>query len=246
MPNINYNIRPYIVLNGKKSSSIPGLIISKLSPITKPAIRVRTEQIDGRDGDIVTKLGYSAYDKTIEIGLSYGYNMDDIIDYFNTSGKVVFSNEPDLYYNYAIYNQIDFTKLIRFKKAKITLHVQPFKYSDSESEKTFDLSSGSGESVYIRNNGNYESRPTFTIRGAGDINLSINGMQILTINLASVGQTIIIDSSEMNAFNADRSALLNRLVSGNYDDVILRVGKNEISYTGSVSEIRIDNYSRWL
>lgn len=242
----NYSTRPYIVLNGKRSDSIPGLIISKLPPITKPGKRVMTETIDGRDGDIVTELGYSAYDKTIEVGLSYGYNVDDIIDYFNSSGKVVFSNEPDLYYNYAIYKQIDFTKLIRFKKATITFHTQPFKYSDSESEKTFDLSSGSGESVYIRNNGNFYSKPTLTIRGAGSIDLYINNRQILTLNLSAAGQTIIIDSEAMNAYNADRSALLNRLVAGNYDDVILKVGKNDISYIGSVSEIRVNNYSRWL
>lgn len=242
----NFNTRPYIVLNGVDSRSIPGLIISKLPPISKPLMRTKTEQIDGRDGDIVTTLGYAAYDKNIEIGLSYGFNMDDIIDFFNGSGKVVFSNEPDRYYNYAIYAQIDFNKLIRFKKATVTLHTQPFKYSDSESEQTYDTSSGSGEPIYIRNNGNIYSKPTITIRGSGDINININGRQILTIDLATVGQTIIIDATAMNAYNADRSVLLNRLVSGNYDDVIFKVGKNEITYTGSVSEIRIDNYSRWL
>ena len=97
------NIRPYIILNDVASLTIQGLIISSLPAITKPQIRTQIEQIDGRDGDIVTQLGYAAYDKAVQIGLSYGYDIDDVIQFFNSSGKVVFSNEPEKYYNYAIY-----------------------------------------------------------------------------------------------------------------------------------------------
>ena len=242
----NFNIRPYIVLNGVNSQMIPGLIISKLPKISKPLQRTLVETVDGRDGDIVTELGYAAYDKTLEIGLSYEYNIDDIIEFFNGSGTVVFSNEPDKYYFYAIYNQIDFEKLIRFKTATVTLHVQPFKYSDNESEKTFKLTPGSPSPISIRNNGNIYSKPTITITGSGDINFFINSRQILTITLPAIGQTIVINASEMNAYSEDGSTFLNRLVNGNYDNVLLKVGKNVISYTGSVSEIRIDNYTRWI
>ena len=242
----NFNTRPYIVLNGKSSRLIPGLIISKLPPITKPLMRTQVETVDGRDGDIITPLGYAAYDKDIEIGLANEYNIDDIIAYFNTSGKVVFSNEPDMYYFYSIYAQIDYEQLIRFKKATVTLHVQPFKYSDSESEKTFNLTPGTPEQIEIRNKGNIYSKPTITITGSGDINLFINGMQILTVDLATVGQTIVINASDMNAYSSDGSTLLNRLVSGNYDNIRLGIGNNSITYTGSVSEIRIANYSRWI
>ena len=242
----NFNTRPYIVLNGENSQTIPGLIISKLPKISKPLQRTLVETVDGRDGDIVTELGYAAYDKTLEIGLSYEYNIDDIIEFFNGSGKVVFSNEPDKYYFYAIYNQIDFEKLIRFKTATVTLHVQPFKYSDNESEKKFTLTPGSPSPISIRNNGNIYSKPTITITGSGDINFFINSRQILTITLPAIGQTIVINASEMNAYSADGATFLNRLVNGNYNDIKLKVGKNEISYTGSVSEIRIDNYTRWI
>ena len=47
----------YISLNGYKSTLIKGLLISELPPITKPLQRNKVEEIDGRDGDIVTKLG---------------------------------------------------------------------------------------------------------------------------------------------------------------------------------------------
>lgn len=119
----------YIVLNGMKSTLIKGLLISELPPITKPLIRTKTEEIDGRDGDIVTKLGYAAYDKKMTIGLYGDYDIDEVIEYFNSSGEVLFSNEPDKIYRYQINNAIDFDRLLRFRTATVVFHVQPFKYS---------------------------------------------------------------------------------------------------------------------
>ena len=119
----------YVVLNGAKSTDVKGLLIQSLPPISKPLIRTSVEEIDGRDGDIVTKLGYSAYDKQMSIGLFGDYNVDDVIQFFDSEGTVIFSNEPDKFYNYKIIQQIDFEKLLRFKTATVTFHVQPFKYS---------------------------------------------------------------------------------------------------------------------
>lgn len=128
----------YIILNGKRSSLVKGLLIQSLPAITKPQIRTSIQTIDGRDGDIVTTLGYSAYDRTMKIGLFGDYDIDEIITYFNSSGIVIFSNEPDKFYNYQILKQIDFEKLMRFKTATVTFHVQPFKYSAVDDVITFD------------------------------------------------------------------------------------------------------------
>lgn len=119
----------YVVLNGVKSNTIKGLLIQELPPISKPLMRTEIEQIDGRDGDIITNLGYSAYDKEMTIGLYGDFDIDDVIAYFASSGTVTFSNEPDKYYNYQIIQQIDFERLIRFRQATVTFHVQPFKFS---------------------------------------------------------------------------------------------------------------------
>lgn len=243
---MNANARPYIILNNVSSRSIQGLLISELPPISKPKQRTRVETIDGRDGDIVTPLGFSAYKKKVKIGLTYDYDIDDIIEYFNSEGKVVFSNEPEKYYKYTIYDQIDFERLIRFKTADINFHVQPFKFSDIESVITVNLDpTKSAGSFTIRNNGNYYSRPKLTIRGSGDILLYINQVQILKISL-NTDQTIVIDAETMNATSLSGATLLNRLVTGNYDNIKLKVGSNTISYTGTVASIKIDNYSRWI
>ena len=359
-----------IILNGTSSSEIKGLIIQSLPPISKPKMRTITEEIDGRDGDISTELGFAAYDKSIIIGLSYDYDIDEVISYFDSAGTVTFSNEPDKYYKYQIFEQIDFERLIRFRTATVKMHVQPFKYSTIETLKAFtsnllafnnftketngitlnanannglvhitgngsaatefympidalQLSAGSyifnayaseqganacsirliynspsnansfgGQYVtlqnnsnvtiqatldenktynyiyfyiaantrldfylnlsfsgtnngdfVIRNSGNYFSRPTFTIVGAGTINLSINNIQIFVINLGNEGY-ITIDSEQMEAYSGD--ILKNRLVTGDYDNCILNVGKNEVSVSGNVTDLYIENYSRWI
>jgi len=125
-------MRNYIILNGQNSNSISGLLIQSLAPISKPQMRTQTEEIDGRPGDIVTDLGFSSYDKEITIGLYGNFDINEVIAYFNSQGVVTFSNEPDKYYNYQIYDQIDFERLVRYRTATVTMHCQPFKYSTIE------------------------------------------------------------------------------------------------------------------
>lgn len=127
----------YIELNGEKSTDVKGLIIQSLPPISKPKMRTSIETIDGRDGDVVTKLGYSAYDRQLGIGLHGDFDIDDAIAFFDSEGEVVFGNEPDKYYRYSILEQIDFERLIRFRTAKVKMHVQPFKYDAVD--RTFDI-----------------------------------------------------------------------------------------------------------
>lgn len=127
----------YIELNGEKSTNVKGLIIQSLPPITKPKMRTSKEEIDGHDGDIITKLGYSAYDKEVGVGLHGDFDIDDAIAFFDSDGEVVFGNEPDKYYRYQILDQIDFERLIRFRTAKVKFHVQPFKHDAVD--RTFDI-----------------------------------------------------------------------------------------------------------
>lgn len=239
-------MRNYIILNNQNSNEITGLLIQTLSPISQPKIRTNIEEIDGRDGDIITKLGYSAYNKEITIGLYGDYNVDDVIAYFtnNQSGKVTFSNEEDKYYNYEILEQIDFERLIRYKTATVKMHIQPFKYSNIETTKTFTITNET--SITIRNNGNYISKPVITLTGSGTINLSLNNEQLFVLNLGDTSTQIALDINNMNAYNPTNDNYMNRSVTGNYDNFALKVGTNTISWTGTISQIKIVNYSRWI
>ena len=238
------DIRPYFIINGKSSNSIRGLIVSELAPIKKAQVRTLIETVDGRDGDIVTPLGYAAYDKPVKIGLSVNYDIDEIIDYLNSEGTIIFSNEPDKYYRFSVYNEIDFERLIRFKTASVVFHVQPYKFSTLEKELSFEISE-SPESISIYNAGNVYSRPIFYISAEGIVSVSLNGSEILEIDFGEDEQTIKIDSEAMNAYYSD-NALANRIVTGNYDNIKLNKGWNTITLSGSVSELSVRNYTRYI
>ena len=353
----------YIELNGEKSTNVKGLIIQSLPPITKPKMRTSKEAIDGRDGDVVTKLGYSAYDKEVGIGLHGDFDIDDAIAFFDSEGEVVFGNEPDKYYRYQILDQIDFERLVRFRTAKVKMHVQPFKYdavdrtfdivnqflhiedststkfgitvtssdgsvrvsgratsdvemevpiesmslsgsytltasasgsaagcalrlidglpsddrsfggsymelkSDGDSTMTaysnaeydalwLDIKAGTSvdftlgvtmasdsfNRIALTNRGNVVSRPTVTVYGSGNVELAINAVTVLSLSIES--GSITVDAEEMNAYHGD--TLMNRRVTGDYSDLRLNVGENVLSWSGDVTAIRVEDFSRWL
>ena len=355
----------YLILNGKDSREITGLLIESLPPVSKPLIRTEIDTIDGRDGDIVRKLGYSAYNKPVKIGLFGNYDIDRVIGYFASEGTVVFSNEITKKYRYQVIEQIDFERLLRFREATVTLHIQPFKYSTIEEKKTlidtanmlemeettvnvrgiiaeydgdttavYGTSTGSeiyypitpvtlangdyslnigldsdvqgvyfrliedsplqslgdtfarsddavdgtvsingtvqgthtfkylyiyvpdgltvnfafvaelrsgNNSATIRNSGNVYAKPKLTVYGNGDADILLNGEKVFDLD---IDEYVTIDTEALEAYKGD--ALMNRHVLGDYDRFRLNVGLNTIGWTGTVTQIEIENYSRWL
>ena len=237
----------YVILNGNKSTAVQGLLIQELPPVSKPQMRSSIETIDGRDGDLITRLGYAAYDKILTIGLKKDADINDVISYFvnNNEGAVTFSNEPDFYYRYSILEAIDFERLIRFRQAKVTMHIQPFKFSLNEGNTEFLLPAD--KNLLVINSGNIYSKPIISIKGFGDVNVSLNGTQIFTIQFSTTAaETITIDTEAMEAY--DDRKLRNRDVTGDYNKFHLQIGRNAIKFsgTGVVSEVLIEKYSRWI
>lgn len=232
-------MRNYITLNGVRSDTINGLLIQTLAPITKPEVRTEIDEIDGRDGDVITRLGYKSYDKKIEIGLHGSYIVDDVIEYFvtNDSGTVTFSNEPKYYYNYDILDNIDFTRLIRYKTAELTLHVQPFKYLVGEKKHVLTASGT------VKNSGNTTARPVIHLTGSGTVGVSLNSNEIFKVDLSNDTE-ITIDTFKLDAYNG--SELKNRLVTGDISKFVLKQGENTIDFTGTVTRCEFSNYSRWI
>lgn len=232
----------YLILNGNDSRDVKGLLIQSLPAITKPLLRTNTETIDGRSGDLITVLGYSAYDRNVSIGLYGDYCIDDVIEFFNTQGEVIFSNEPDKYYNFAILNQIDFERLIKFRTATVVFHVQPFKYNALKIERSYTISKAD-KSITIANSGNIYANPIMTIYGSGDIGVSLNDVQYFQIALGEQNN-ITIDTEKMEAYNDN--GLMNRIVAGDYDVFKLNTGENLLTFSGGVTEFNIQKFSRWI
>ena len=233
-------MRNYVIINGVNSSTKNGLAIKELPPITKPLMRTNIETIDGKDGDVITKLGYSAYDKEMEIGLYGNYDINSIISFFNQNGTIVFSNEPDKYYYFEILNQIDYQKLIKFGSATVIFHCQPFKYKLNETAINLSV----GENT-VANAGNIYAKPTLAITGSGTIEVSLGEVEIFNIDLGE-GSSIVIDTNKLEAYNPTDNSLMNRQVIGDYDVFKLNSGNNTITLAGTITAATISNYTRWL
>lgn len=236
-------MRNYVIINGKSTKELRGIMVNELPPITKPSIRTQVEQIDGRDGDIITKLGYASYDKTITIGLfGGGYDVDEIIAFFNSEGTITFSNEEDKFYYFTMVSQLDIESLLRFKTASITFHCQPFKYSTIRFEENFPVAT---KSFTVFNKGNIYSKPIYEITGTGTINLSIDGTQRVVIDLGESSKTITIDTEKLDAYDSN-NLLVNRSITGDYTNLFLNVGYSTITWSGTITSFKLKKATRWL
>ena len=228
----------YIIWKEINSNTIPGLLIQELPSISKPPIRRLIEEIDGRDGDIVEELGYGSYDKVLSIGLTRNFDINEVIKYFSGKGTLVFSNETDKYYEASILEKIDYERLIRYRVAIVTFHVEPFKYKLNEAE--IDISTGNVSSVQVTNAGLENSKPKITLFGSGTVTFILNGTGVFTINIDD--SYVIVDSKDENAYKG--SVLKNRNMSGDFP--LLIPGENVITWTGTLTRIKIEPRSRWL
>ena len=229
----------HIIWNDKDSQDISGLLICELPPISKPQMRVKETVIDGVDGSIIEELGYESYDKTIAVGVKSGADIDEIIEYFTGNGKIVFSNEPNKYYIARIIKGIEYARLLRYRTAKVTFRVQPFKYDNTELE-IYNINSVND--MTVTNKGNYIAKPVITIKGTGTVELSVNGNKVCHYTFPDGEDTVVLDSEKQDAYYAN--LLKNRNMVGDFP--ILNKGNNVIAWSGTVTRISVTRYSRWL
>ena len=153
-----------IIWKGVPSTTIDGLLISELPPISKPPMRVSETTIDGRDGSIIEDLGYSAYDKSLTIGLHGSYDINKVIKYFTGEGEIIFGNEPDKVYTAKVIGQIDYNRLVRYRQAVVVFRVQPFKHKFNEAYKEPQTATVTGTSVVVSGGADAKLK-TFSIYG---------------------------------------------------------------------------------
>lgn len=208
-----------IFWKGVRSTTIPGLLICELPPISKPKMRIKETEIDGRDGSIIEELGYESYTKTITIGLSSVFDINEVIKYFTGEGELVFSNEIDKVYRARITDSIDFERLIRFKKAKVKFLCQPFKYKRDEVFKETEVATASGTKLYLND---------------------VYKLTSLKVNGAS-GTVKTIGKNLMNCETNFRPSYNGLTSVMNADGSVTTTGKVTSNYT-AITQLRLDEF----
>ena len=229
-----------IIWKNKSSREIEGLIITNTPPITKPKMRVDKIEIDGRDGDIIEKVGYESYDKNVGIGLTRNYDINEVIKYFTGDGELTLSDEPDKVYIASIFDDVDYDRLLQIRKATVKFHVQPFKYLKDESKVSLNVTTQT--SVEVENKGLEVSKPIILLEGSGTVEIAVNGVNIFKYTFPNGETKVIINSLEEEAYF--EGVYKNRNMLGEFPK--LEVGDNTISWTGTLTKIEIEPKSRWL
>lgn len=227
-----------IIFKGVNSSTIDGLLISEQPDIIRPARRTLVTEVDGRDGDVVDYLGYESYKKTALVGLYGGFDIDEVMNFFNGEGWVTFANEPTKKYWGRIVDDVAMERLIRFRKGKVTWVVQPYKKLVTESNV-----SGSSSPLTVPNAGYEDALPKIVVAGtAGNvIVLKKGGVTFMTVTIPPEG-TITIDAEAKNCYNTNADK--NQYVVGDFPT--LQSGDNAISWTGTATSVTVTPNSRWL
>ena len=185
----------------------------------------------------VDERTYEPYVISVECSTRGSDRLDEILAWLDGAGELILCTEPDKVFRASIYNKISVADMIYlYNSFLLQFRVQPFKYSVNALSDTLDLTAP----TTIRNSGTVYSEPLITVYGNGDITLTINGADF---PLYGVNESITIDSEMMEVFkgNANQNSKY-----GGVEFPRFEVGKNEISWTGKVSKIKIQPRWRWL
>ena len=177
--------------------------------------------------------------KTLECRLIDRSRMDTIIEWLSGSGKIIFSDEPDRYYNALINRAVPIQYLLdRYRAFVLNFDAQPFKYNVSEQNDRLEIEKSP---LKFNGKGSAESEPVITVYGSGNISLNINGE---IISLSKVSGHVTINSEIMDAYKGNEN--MNPNMSGKFPTLLSNGQENIIIYTGNVSKIEIIPNWRWL
>ncbi|EOS79594.1 hypothetical protein C817_02569 [Dorea sp. 5-2] len=213
----------------------------KLYPITRPNIPAPSRdmellKIPGKSGILVKD---NKRYEPIEIPIEFNFfsKPDKWWEVFRNAkrwlsggGELEFSDDPDYFYKVYCVEIVDSEReMKRIGKFKANFTCDPYTYLKA------------GKQEYDRTEVQYnpysEAHPAYKINGEGVCYLTVNGKAMR----ANVGQNITIDTERMIAYRTD-GAMQNTAVSGDYEDLYLLEGANQIVITSGFGLKVIPNW----
>jgi predicted phage tail component-like protein len=227
--------------NNMNSYNDFGIYVSERPDIPSPKRRVTTVTIPGRNSTLrYDENTYEDITLTVKCALKNN-DVSDKVDEIKGwligagEGDLTFNFQPDKKYVAQVVNSIDFTQVFNIvSEFPIVFNCRPFKYAVDNSVVTM---AAAGK---ITNPGTIYSEPIIKVYGSGDVNLTI-GSQV--VQLTGITNYIIIDGTIQDCYDEDMNNLNNKM---NSEFPILNVGDNNISWTGTVTQLEITPNWRWL
>lgn len=182
--------------------------------------------VQGRIGQLVGETNYVS-NLSIEceftvVGRAFMERIRRIKLWLSGTGKIEFSDYPGSFFKVwkVEYGNIE-RELKTVGRFSVTFICTPFEF--------LDIGQHPAAGLLLYNDGS-TARPIYNISGNGDCVLTVNGKTME----ATIGQNLTIDTEQMLAYRTD-GTLQNTAVTGDYEDLFLIPGENEISITEGFS-----------
>lgn len=218
-----------------------GVLVSKRPDIPTAFENVEFVTVAGRDAPVTVKQGtYDNIKISIECGFlvkdpdEWMWRARDIRSWLSGSGKLTFTDSSDIFYKVKNVGISEFKRTAkRYGEFKVEFTCETFGYLHS-GIKEYQIS----EVLY---NPYSTCKPIYKIVGSGSCTLTVNGNKMT----ASVTDNITIDTDKMMAYREDEESvkeLINTSVTGEYEDLYLKTGKNTITRTSGFTITIIPNW----
>ena len=217
-------------------SDTKGIIVKKMPPLVSPKRNIETIQVDGRNGTLHIDNGtYESYNITIECVITDLTKINEIKAWLIGIGTIEFSTNTNVVYDCVVKNQISFDKYLKvLREFPLQLEIQPI----GKSSTTTTVTKTSAGSFTV--GGTIGVAPSLEIKGTGTATITLNGTAFTITDLSTTAT--IVDCDLMNVTVSGVG--VNDRFTGTFPSLI--VGSNSISWTGTVSEIKIKYYEGWL
>lgn len=238
---VNKGDLQYFVYNGVSSADF-GIIIVKDNQLSSAERNIEIVEVDGRNEPLIIDKGnYKPFELQLECFIdSEGINIKEVARNIKSwlqsdfkFKKLILSDDDEYYYEAIFNNKLDIEEVIEeLGEFKITFLCKPLKkYEVGESNIVL-------KKPKTITNYWYTSEPILRVVGNGDIDININNQ---VLSLKGIQGEIIIDCNMLNAYKIDKFTgnVANENSKMFSDFPLLEKGKNDIKWTGEVSEIVI-------
>lgn len=208
-----------------------GIIVEKIPDIIKGQKNIKTYDIEGKNGLLVVDKGtYSSFVCTLDCHFdTEKYTINSIKEFLDGYGTLSFDGVTE--YTAFVKNQIDFEKVAMFRKFPVQFQVNPISRDINATTLTI---TETPTSVTINSTANMY--PTITLIGNGDLTITFNNKTFYLYDL-DPNLTYTLDCDAKVIVNSNGVNCSNQM---KYDFPYLQKGLNTISYTGTITQFKVD------
>ena len=186
-----------------------------------------------------------AYSITVTLRFLYNEDLSTVYNWLSGSGRLVFSDTPDRYYNVSACAGISSKRIgaaNTIREVKIKLTCSPFAYAIAN-----DPVKLTSFPAQIQTIGTMYSEPLIELTGTGDVTLTVNGT---ALEISGMSGTIYIDVHTCQVYKVEHGSKVSILSSttGLIEKMVLvpdTEAVNVITWTGDVSGVKITKNERW-